>query len=107
MEPDDQTMSERIQADELHEPEPDRVHPVPPAGETTADLIESDELRERDPEHVHPLAPHETLAERVEADKLDEPADGVVQPGPGRHVLEAAERDETLAERMESDEIHE
>jgi hypothetical protein len=49
----------------------------------------------------------QTMSERMQADELDEPADGVVRPGPGRHVLEAVERDETLAERMESDELDE
>jgi len=81
MQPDDETMAGRIQADELHEQEPEHVHPVAATGET--------------------------LADRVESDELDQPAGGGVRTGSGRHLRTPVEGDDTLAERMESDQIDE
>jgi hypothetical protein len=77
MQPDDETMAGRVQADEFHEQEPEHVHPVAPADET--------------------------LADRVESDQLDRPAG----TGSGRHLRIPVEGDDTLAERMESDQIDE
>ena len=77
MQPDDETMAGRIQADEFHEQEPEHVHPVAQADEP--------------------------LADRVESDQLDRPAG----TGSGRHLRTSVEGDDTLAERMESDQIDE
>ncbi|HEX5331755.1 MAG TPA: hypothetical protein VFW79_03850 [Cellulomonas sp.] len=83
MEPDDQTMSERLESDKLHE-------------------------REREPGHAHPVTEvDETMAERIESDQIDEPSDVTIRTGTGRHVQNAVEAEESLAERMESDQIDE
>ncbi|HEY5553762.1 MAG TPA: hypothetical protein VIK43_02410 [Cellulomonas sp.] len=75
-----------------------------PDDETMAGRIQADDLREQQPEHVHPVAATgETLADRVESDQLDRPAG----TGSGRHLRASVEGDDTLAERMESDQIDE
>jgi len=81
MQHDDETMAGRIQADELHEQEPEHVRPTAAAGET--------------------------LTERLESDELDPSAGGGVRTGSGRHLRTPVEGDDTLAERMESDQIDE